>query len=309
MKSKAFRESFDALEFSSDFSARTKALLQSRLPACDGKEPNMKRKTLTKKGRIILLAAALALILTATAGAAAVRFLLPQKAQDFINLDEARLTDVLAGFDVVPDDVTAVGQSVKSKGQTIAFEGIVEGKRMQYNILQVLEAMNNHEDMAEASKTWDKEYVDMKFAVLTVKADDGGPVLGIEDESELHQKLGCFLTIQGIHPVYHHYVGQFTLVDNIAYIFVPLSEAQIYADRELRICVFGNWAPDYNILGMGSDGLPFYQPDYDGLQASFVLDIDDSLADHEAVAALQEKEPLLPTEWEKAHGMDYRVSP
>ena len=130
-------------------------------------------------------------------------------------------------------------------------------------------------------------------------------MLGYEDISDLHEHLGCFLFIQGIDPVVHHYVGQFTVVDNVAYIFVPLHEAEIFADRELRIFVFGNWAPDYRILGMGSDGLSFFKPSYDGLQASFTVDIDDALADHEAVKALQEKLPLLPTKWEVSHGMAY----
>lgn len=305
MKSKVFRDSFDALAFSSDFKARTKALLQSRLPACEGKERTNMKPHLGKNVKIIMLAAALALILTATAGAVAAKFLLPQKAKDFVNLDNSRLADVLEGFDVTVDGVTPVGKAVQSKGQTVAFEGIVEGKRLQYNILQVLEAMNNREDLAEASKTWDKEYVDMTYAVLTVRANDGGPVLGIADEIDLHQNLGCFLFIQGIDPIVHHCVGQFVVEDNIAYIFVPLHEAQIFADRELRICVFDWFAPDHNMVEMDENGITHFKDSYDGMQATFVVDIDDSFADHEAVAALQEKEPLLPTAWEKAHGMAY----
>ena len=116
--------------------------------------------------------------------------------------------------------------------------------------------------------------------------------------------MGCGLYVQGIEPVVWHYVGQFIVVDRVAYVFVPLHDAMMYADRELRICLFGDFAPMLNIMEMNEeDGLPRFNASYDGIQATFTVDIDDSLADRAAVAAFEEKEPFLPSDWEIKHGL------
>ena len=304
MKAEDIRNSFDQLRFSSDFRERTVRRLNAA--ASERKEPQMKNRKLSKKGRVVLLAAVLAVIFTVSAGAAAARFLLPQKAQEFISLTDLRLYDSLEkgsilteNFDV--ENVTEVKTAVKTNGHTVAFEGIVEGQRTKYPYEALYAAMQNHTVPDPATAY----VVDERYAVLTVSADDGGPVLGVTDDIDLHHKLGAFVFIQGIDPVVHSYVGQFIEDENVVYFFVPIKEVEKYADRELRICVFENWAPDHNIFGMGSDGLPFFRLGYDGLRASFVLDLDDSLADHEAVKAEQDLLPLLPTRWEVSHGMAY----
>lgn len=296
MNREAFVRAFDALAFSSDFNEKTKRLL--RQTAAERKESTMNKHKLTTKGRIALIAAALALILTLTAGAAAVKFLLPKEAQEYLQMEDLHIADVLAdgSFDV--ENVTAVKQAVRSEGHTIAFEAIVEGTQLKPDILSVLAA-------AQAGDLSQIEFhpENAVYAVLTVVKDDGGPVLGLDPVYELHSELGAALFIQGIPPLYYHCAGQFITIENTAYMFVPLHEAAIFADRELRICVYGSFAPAENILGMDEDGLPEFKASYHGIKAMFEVDLDDSLADHAAVAALEEQRPFLPTEWELNHGL------
>ena len=92
-------------------------------------------------------------------------------------------------------------------------------------------------------------------------------------------------------------------MDDVVYMFIPLSDAGIFADRELRLCIYGSFAPAENILTMDEDGLPVFQSEYAGIRAIFEIDLDDSLANHEAVAALEAERPFLPTEWEIEHGL------
>ena len=62
MNSEDFKRSFDALTFSSDFNEKTTRLLQQTLAASESRkeQSKMKRKKLTGKGKVILIAATLA---------------------------------------------------------------------------------------------------------------------------------------------------------------------------------------------------------------------------------------------------------
>ncbi|MBQ7637635.1 MAG: hypothetical protein IJS90_01875 [Clostridia bacterium] len=257
----------------------------------------MKNKKLTGKGKVILIAAALVLVLAVSASAAIIRFTLPQRAAEFMHIEDGHISEVLADGTFDSEGVTAVKQAVRTNGHTVIFEGIAEGTRLKANILELLAAAQSG-DMSQVKTETVKE----RYAVLSVTNDAGGPVLGLDPIYELHDKLGGCLSIQGIEPLYFNYVGQFIDVDDVVYMFIPLTEAGIFADRELRLCVYGSFAPGGNILTINEDGLPVFRSDYTGIQAMFEIDLDDSLADHEAVAALEAKEPSLPTAWEIEHG-------
>ena len=293
-----FREAFDGIAYSDNFNEATKRLLRQKLTE-KGEHTVMKQSIISKK-KALLIAAALAVVFAATVGAV-VHFAMPKTARDFLQLEDSRLAQILSDGSVQGvEGIRVEKKSVKTAGQTVKMEAVLDGTAIRPDIAALLNRMNNRGDAGSLTFTAKKEY----WAVLTVTADDGGSVLGYEDESELHQNMGCGLFMQGIEPINWHYDGQFIIVDHAAYLFVPLHDAMMYADRELRICVYGDFAPALNVMTMDeADGLPRFKDDYDGLQATFTVDFDDDLADRHAVAVFEEKEPFLPSDWEKAHGL------
>ncbi len=300
MERNDFKEAFDGIAFADDFNEETKRLLRKKLEE-KGEDTVMKQSFFAKKSaRALLIAAALVVVFAATVGAV-VHFTMPDEAQRFLQLEDSHLAQILADGSVEGVEGVRVEKgSVKTAGQTVSMEAVLDGTAVKADLASLLNRMNNRDDADSLIFTAKKEY----YAVLTVSADDGGPVLGCADESELHHKMGCALFIQGVEPIVWHYDGQFIIVDDVAYLFVPLHDAVMYADRELRVCVYGDFAPALNIMAMDeADGLPRFNDDYDGLQAAFTVDFDDDLADHHAVAVFEEKQPFLPSEWEKAHGL------
>ena len=295
-----FKKAFDGITFSEDFHERTRRLLLERLEA-KGENPMANQRFLTKKrGKALLIAAALIVVFAATVGAV-VHFTMPETARNFLQLEDSRLSEILADGSVAgADGIRIEKKAVKTAGQTVRMEAVLDGTAIRPDIAAMLNIMNNRGDADGLTYTAQQQ----RWAVLTVTADAGGPVLGYEDESELHHHLGCGLCVEGIDPIVWHYAGQFIIVNHVAYLYVPLHDAMMYADRELRICVYGDFAPMLNIMEINEkDGLPRFNAGYDGIQAMFTVDIDDSLADHAAVAAFEEKEPFLPSEWEIAHGL------
>ena len=300
MEQDDFKKAFDGIAFSEDFNETTRQLLRRKLEE-KGESIVMKQSLFSKKGaKALLIAAAMIVVFAATVGAV-VHFAMPNEAQRFLQLQDSHLAQILADGSVEGVEGVRIEKgSVKTAGQTVSMEAVLDGTAIRPDIAALLNMVNNREDASSLTFTAKKEY----WAVLTVSADDGGPVLGCEDESELHSHLGCALFIQGVEPIVWHYDGQFIMVDHVAYLFVPLHDAMMYADRELRICVYGGFAPMLNIMTMSeADGLPRFNDSYEGLQATFTVDFDDDLADHHAVAVFEEKEPFLPSEWEKAHGL------
>lgn len=293
-----FREAFDGIAYSDNFNEATKRLLRQKLTE-KGEHTVMKQSIISKK-KALLIAAALAVVFAATVGAV-VHFAMPKTARDFLQLEDSRLAQILSDGSVQGvEGIRVEKKSVKTAGQTVKMEAVLDGTAIRPDIAALLNMVNNREDASSLTFTAKKEY----WAVLTVSADDGSPVLGCEDESELHQRMACGLFVQGIDPVVWHFAGQFIVVDNTAYVFVPLHDAMMYADRELRICLYGSFAPDYGIMGMNEkDGLTYFKEGYDGLQATFTVDFDDDLADRHAVAVFEEKEPFLPSDWEISHGL------
>ena len=300
MERKDFLNAFDSIPYSEDFNERTKQLLLERLEKKEIKEEVKPKRLVAKRTRTILVAAALVVVFAVTVGAV-VRFTMPKTARDFLPLEDSRLSEILADGSVAGvNGIRIEKKSVRTAGQTVSMEAVLDGTVIRPDIAAMLNMMNNHGDASGLTFTAKQEM----WAVLTVAADDGGPVLGCGDESELHRKMRCGLYVQGIEPVVWHYVGQFIVVDRVAYVFVPLHDAMMYADRELRICLFGDFAPMLNIMEMNEeDGLPRFNASYDGIQATFTVDIDDSLADRAAVAAFEEKQPFLPSDWEIKHGL------
>lgn len=300
MNGEEFKRSFAAIDFSSDFNEKTTRLLQQALTAPgNGKElPIMKQRKLACKSRVVFIAAALVIALAVTASAAVIRFALPQRAAEFMHIDDGHIFDILADGTFDADGITAVKQAVKTNGHTVVFEGIAEGTRLKADILELLAVAQGGDTSSIKTET-----VKERYAVLTVTNDEGGTVLGLDPDHELHSELGCSLCVQGIDPIYFHYDGQFIVVDDVVYMFIPLNDAAIFADRELRLCVYGSFAPFSNIITIDKDGLPAFKRSYTGIQASFEIDLDDSLADHDAVAALEAEQPFLPTEWEIRHGL------
>ena len=299
MERKDFKDAFDNIPYAEDFNERTKQLLLEHLETKENAVMKPKR-FIAKRTKTILIAAALIAAFVLTVGAV-YRFTMPKEARDFLQLEDSHLSEILADGSVPGvDGIRIEKKSVKTAGQTVSMEAVLDGTAIRADIAAMLNIINNKGDMSELTYTAQQQC----FAVLTVTADDGGPVLGYADESELHHHMGCCLCVQGIDPIVWGYAGQFIIVDNVAYLYVPLHDAMMYADRELRICVYGDFAPFYNMMRFNEeDGLPRFNDDYDGIQATFKVDIDDGLADHAAVAAFEEKEPLLPGEWEIAHGL------
>ena len=174
MERKDFQDAFDHIPYAADFHERTKQMLLERLETEGSHAATQPKRFVAKRTKTLLLAAALVVVFAVTVGAV-VRFTMPKTARDFLPLEDSRLSEILADGSVAGvNGIRIEKKSVKTAGQTVSMEAVLDGTVIRPDIAAMLNMMNNHGDASGLTFTAKQEM----WAVLTVAADDGGPVLG-----------------------------------------------------------------------------------------------------------------------------------
>lgn len=240
------------------------------------------RKFKAKPFKAALFAAAVVALLAVSVGAA-YHFVMPEgffKDQGNIVFDS--VYTIVDTDNAGKGEFKTVHKTVKSNEYTITFEAIAKGKisRIVYENPFSLFG-KSPEEIAQAKK-WEEIIPDKTYAIFTLKADDGQEILWnkITDISQ----IGFNVAIKGYDP------GSCTIGQNeqyyyeesgVLYYVCDITDAGLFADKELHVSVFGCHSPDGRILRMDENGDPYFVESYDGFKAMFDLNLDEALADSE----------------------------
>lgn len=245
-------------------------------------EKSMKK---LKKFRIALIAAALAVIMTFSVGAV-YRFVMSDDLKTSMNLETVERIKTIVDTDAVNEDtVKTMQKTVSSYGHTITFEAIVEGTAIKKS----LEFIITQGAQGEAVE------VDKSYAVFTVKRDDGGAVFYNPDAPRYHDGLGYVVLLDNYAPTGNMFDGSpaFYEEDNVLYFLCDITDAYVFADRDLSIAIFGNFVVSPQILRVDEKGEHYFVESYRDIQAIFDFDLDDKYADSQMQADIIAEKPYV----------------
>lgn len=238
----------------------------------------MKQMKHKKTWKIVLIAAALLLALSVSAGAA-YTFFLPQRLKEDINIDSVNLTRVIDTSSDEAGAVTVPHKTVQSAGFTVTFEAIAKGSVLRYEMVQNLNSAN------PMPVSYDKTY-----AIFTLTRDTGGPVIYDEAETMNAATIGYGLQLRNYMPNPSSFPLEPYIYEdpetNTLYFACDVTAALPLADKELSIAVIGHFVPTLEYLDMDENGYLCKAEKWDGLCAIFPLPLDPATADAEAAAAL-----------------------
>ncbi len=246
-----------------------------------------KTKNKGKKFRIALIAAVIAVIFAIGTGAA-YRFMLPEGLMKDLELNDMRIRTVIDTDIATEDNVRTVQKTVNSNGYTVNFEAIIDGYVILPEITKELRGIDPAEEIRE----------DRIYAVMTITRDDGKSVM--EPDGYMP---GCFccggfgfdfnVVVKGYapSPVMFNGTPWHYEENNVLYYLCDITDAAKFADRDLAIILFEGFGIDGTIARMDENGEYYFVDTYDGMGAIFDFDLDDSLADPEAVAKAMAEQP------------------
>ena len=227
------------------------------------------RKFKAKPLKAALIAAVVAVLLAVSAGAS-YKFIMPEgffKDQEDIVFDSVYA--VVDADNVGEDEFKTVQKTVKSNEYTITFEAIAKGKTIR-----------------PVDKKWEGIIPEKLYAIFTLKADDGQPIILNKIN---FSEIGVNVAIKGYDPSSSVTLGMegkyFYEENGVLYFVCDITDAGLFADKELHISVFENYLADATILRMDENGDPYFVESYDGFKAMFDLALDKSLADNEKAEA------------------------
>lgn len=250
-------------------------------------QPMTTEKKGKKRALAILLAAAL-LVLGAVGATAYGYFILPtKKLHDEMNFDVKNLSRVVDIEKAKDGDISIQNRVVKTDGYTVTFEAIV---RADANREILVGEGWESADLASS-------YEEGLFAVVTVTRDDGGEILYGEDEKSLNAaSIGASPLIHGVCPNMNTYfsVAGVYCEENVLYLLIDITDEAVWADRGLRLAVYGNYVFYPTWFSLDADGRPQFTDEAPKLHAMFELPLDPSYADADAQKTFMEMRPF---EW------------
>lgn len=233
---------------------------------------NMDNKT--KKGRkfkIMLIAAVIVLLATVSAGAAVYLFSLPDGLADTLDMNSDYNLKVVVDMENCDEDsIQTVQKTVSAKGYSVTFEAIVEGTAIRSSFIEAQDGMTYSADKA--------------YAIFSIRRDDGKAMLYADhDEAMNASDIGYVVLLPGYMPsraMFDYDMGLYE-ENNILYIACDITQVYMFADYDLSIAVIGDHVASGDIIRMDENGGFYFMDSYDGIQAMFDFDIDDSYADPE----------------------------
>lgn len=244
-----------------------------------------------RKLRKALIAAVIVLLFAVSAGAA-YQFMLPEGLNKELGLNEMHIKTVVDVEKADENSVRTVQKTVKSNGYTVNFEAIVDGYVILPEITKVLRGIDPAEEIRE----------DRIYAVMTITRDDGKSVMapdGYMPNCSCCDAIFGFnfrVAVKGYAPNSVMFMGTpwHYEENNTLYYLCDITDTAKFADRDLSIIICGEQERTYGtIVRMDENGEYYFVDTYDGMGAIFDFDLDDSLADPDAVAKDMAERPFI----------------
>lgn len=225
----------------------------------------------SKKFKIALIAAVLAVVTAISAGAV-YQFTLSDGLKDSLNLETVdKIKPIVDTVEANENTIKTMQKTVSTYGHTITFEAIVEGTAIKKD----LEFIISEGVSGEAVE------VDRNYAIFTITRDDGGTVLNNREYPRFITEIGYVVMLDNYAPRADMFNGNPIYYEegNVLYFICDITDAYIFADRDLSIAVFDKFVVDTSILRVNEKGEQYFVESYQDIQAIFDFDLDDSFAD------------------------------
>lgn len=241
-----------------------------------------------RKLRKALIAAVIVLLFAVSAGAA-YQFMLPEGLNKELGLNEMHIKTVVDVEKADENSVRTVQKTVKSNGYTVNFEAIVDGYVILPEFTKFLRGIDTAEEIRE----------DRIYAVMTITRDDGKNVFFPEEN------IACdccrmwpdfMVAVKGYAPNFITSMGTPWIYEdgNVMYFLCDITDMAKFADRDLSLIIYNSeYVYEGMIARMDENGEYYLVDTYDDLGAIFDFDLDDSLADPEAVAKDMAERPFI----------------
>ena len=279
-----YRRDMEKIAFSED---ELHLLARKLRRASEPKEEYSVKMTATKKKTVLrpLLIAALVL-LVAFSAAAAVRFLVPKKLSDELQLDLSSLQEVVDVQNAEPGSVTTVQKTQKTNGLVITFEAIAKGKSF-------VENKWTGEGTVQEEAT---------YAIFTIRSEDGAPFYGNQDGNGFTlpyqaASFGYNLLVGGYAPnpsalIDHHNIFNY-MEGNVLYKAYDITDVLCFADKAPYLVINDGMICSPDILRIDKNGEFYYAEGYNGIRALFDLNLDPALADAKQQTEALATQPLF----------------
>ncbi len=241
-----------------------------------------------KKLRNALIAAVIVLLFAVSAGAA-YQFMLPDGLNEQLELHEMNIKTVVDFDKADENSVRTVQKTVSKNGYTVNFEAIIDGYVILPEITKMLRGLDSNEEIRE----------DRIYAVITITRDDGKNVF-FPDEN-----IACdccrmwpdfIVAVKGYAPNFITSMGTPWIYEegNVMYFLCDITDVAKFADHDLSLIIYNSeFVYEGMIARMDENGEYYLVDTYDDLGAIFDFDLDDSLADPEAVAKDMAERPFV----------------
>ena len=244
-----------------------------------------------KKFKALLIAAAVFIVLAIGTGAA-YQFIMPEGLNEQLELHEMNIKTVVDFDKADENSVRTVQKTVSKNGYTVSFEAIIDGYVILPEIVKVLRGIDPAEEIRE----------DRIYAVMTITRDDGKSVLA--PDGDMPSCICCdpffnfnfTVAVKGYAPNSVMFMGTpwHYEENNVLYYLCDITDTAKFADHDLSIILCGEKEGAYGtIVRMDEKGEYYFVDTYDGMGAIFDFDLDDSLADPEAVAKDMAERPYV----------------
>lgn len=241
-----------------------------------------------RKFRNALIAAVIVLLFAVSAGAA-YQFMLPDGLTEQLELQDMNIKTVIDVDKADANSVRTVQKTVKSNGYTVNFEAIVDGYVILPEFTKFLRGIDTAEEIRE----------DRIYAVMTITRDDGKNVFFPEENIA----CGCcrmwpdfMVAVKGYAPNFITSMGTPWIYEdgNVMYFLCDITDMAKFADRDLSLIIYNSeYVYEGMIARMDENGEYYLVDTYDDLGAIFDFDLDDSLADPDAVAKDMAERPFI----------------
>lgn len=254
-------------------------------------EKKAEKFVLGRKFRNALIAAVIVLLFAVSAGAA-YQFMLPDGLTEQLDLQNMNIRTVVDVDKADVNSVRTVQKTVKTNGYTVNFEAIIDGYVILPEITKVLRGIDPAEEIRE----------DRIYAVMTITRDDGKSVMapdGYMPNCSCCDAIFGFnftVAVKGYAPNSVMFIGTpwHYEENNTLYYLCDITDTAKFADYDLSIIVCGEKESIYGtIVRMDENGEYYFVDTYDGMGAIFDFDLDDSLADPDAVAKDMAERPFI----------------